>query len=40
MSLGEAAGVMAAVFCAGGKPVNALPVEELRAQIAARGFVR
>lgn len=39
MSLGEAAGVMAAQYCAGGAPVWALDAAALRARMDARGFV-
>ena len=40
MSIGEGAGLMAALHCATGAPVNALDEAALRAMIDARGFVR
>ena len=40
MSIGEAAGVMAAVYCAGGGDMASLPEAELIKQIENRGFVR
>lgn len=39
MSIGEAAGVMAAVYCAGGGDMASLPEAELIKQIQSRGFV-
>lgn len=40
MSIGEAAGIMAALHCDSGAAVYSLPVGELRARIDERGFVR
>lgn len=40
MSIGEGAGLMAALHCRTGAPVNALDETALRAMIDARGFVR